>query len=68
MLVILEMGSYRLFAWPGLKPWSSWSQLGLQICATGAQLTSPFFTDKFSMGSQGVTLPQSPIMSDSEFS
>jgi hypothetical protein len=24
VLVILEMGSHKLFAWVGLKPWSSW--------------------------------------------
>jgi hypothetical protein len=36
--LLVEMGSDKLFAWAGLKPWSSWSQppkkLGFQVWAT----------------------------------
>jgi hypothetical protein len=35
---VVEMGSHELFAWAGLKPWSSWSMplewLVLQVCVT----------------------------------
>jgi hypothetical protein len=41
-LVILEIGSWELFAWTGLEPWSSQSQpllqLGLQVWTTGTWL------------------------------
>jgi hypothetical protein len=40
-LLLGEMRYCQLFAWPGLKMWSSWSltpeYLGLQVWATGAQ-------------------------------
>jgi hypothetical protein len=56
-LVILELGSWELFACSGLKPWSSLFQppnyLGLQAWATGTQfiqfMSFLFFKSRFHM-------------------
>jgi hypothetical protein len=47
LLVILQMGSWELFAWMGLEPQFSWSQPlkwpELQVCFTSTQLQVFYF-------------------------
>jgi hypothetical protein len=53
-LIILKIGSHKLFAWAGLEPWSSWSQVsqvGRITCVSHQHLTlaSIFVKTKFQL-------------------
>jgi hypothetical protein len=63
-LFILEMGSWELFAWAGLRLWASWSQLHQVARVTGVSHRHPdqlTLLDDRLQGWQGGDLPGYPV-------